>query len=60
MSVEKPTIVHITPNSFDPDVRIEREVRTLVKASYQVFVLASEETEKRFRCKSYEDAEVIY
>jgi glycosyltransferase involved in cell wall biosynthesis len=58
--MEKLTIVHITPDSFPPDARIEREIRTLIKAGYRVLVYASDETEARFRCDSYEGAKVIY
>ena len=60
MQVEKLTVVHITPDSFPPDIRIEREVRTLIKAGYNLLIYASDETEARFRRDSYKGAKVIY
>lgn len=56
----KTRVFVITPDNFPPDIRIEREVRTLVNAGYEVFICASDETPTHYRTLNYHGAKVVY
>lgn len=61
MRIEMNTsVLVITPDFFPPDVRIEREVKTLINAGYEVFICASDETPAYYKISSYHGAKVIY
>ena len=50
----------ITPDNFPPDIRIEREVRTLLASGYELCIYASDKTPVSKRVSNYLRAKVVY